>query len=231
LSKSRVSTRPHHEAKPVISPATLIGIGVVLAIVILGGLIFMSNSSGSATGTSAKVDDGEFPVQGDPNAPVTMVDFSDYGCSHCQAYKLNTFPSIKKDYIDTGKVKYVVHPFYLGSPDIGKATEANWCAVEQQKFFEYREVIYQNVEQARSGQAGLLALAGKVDGLDPAKIEACLSAGTYVNKLETARMAASRQGVTSTPTFFINGQKIEGNQPYETMKQVIDRELAKAPSK
>jgi len=231
LSKSRVSTRPQHEAKQVISPTMLIGIGVVLAIVILGGLIFMSNQSNSATSANARLEQNEFPTAGDPNAPVTMVDFSDYGCSHCQAYKSETFPLLKKDYIDTGKVKYIVHPFYLGSPDIGKATEANWCAVEQQKFFEYREVIYQNVPQARTGQAALLDLAAKVEGLDPAKIEACLSAGTYLNKLETSRMSASRQGVTSTPTFFINGQKIEGNQPYETMKQMIERELAKVPNK
>jgi protein-disulfide isomerase len=231
LSKSRVSTRPQHEAKPVISPTTLIGIGVVLAIVIVAVLIFVTNGPGATTGATAKVDDSEFPVQGDPNAPVTMVDFSDYGCPHCQAYKRDTFPSLKKDYIDTGKVKYMVHPFYLGSPDIGKAVEANWCAVEQKKFFEYREVIYQNVEQARTGEAGLVDLAGKVEGLDPAKIQACLTAGTYTNKVETSRMSASRQGVKSTPTFFVNGQKIEGNQPYETMKQIIDRELAKQPNK
>lgn len=227
LSRTKRVSRPRDEAKPVVTPTMLLIGGVIIAVIIMAGLVYTYSQEGA---TAIQLDEADYPVLGEANAPVTMVDFSDYGCPHCQDYKLETYPQLKKDYIDTGKLRYVVHPFYLGAPDIGQATEANWCAVEQNKFFEYREVIYQNVTQARNSQSDLVTLAAKVEGLDPSKLEACLSAGTYREKLEAARLAASRQGIKSTPTFFINGQKIEGNQPYETLKQVIERELAKAPN-
>lgn len=118
----------------------------------------------------------------------------------------------------------MVYPYYLGNPAIGVATEANLCALDQDKYFEYRQAIYENVASI-STQTGLINVAELVDGLDSEAIAQCLADGTYRTMLESGRASAIRRGVNSTPTFFINDQRIEGNQPYEVLSQIIEQEL------
>ncbi len=120
-----------------------------------------------------------------------------------------------------------MHPFYLGNPEIGLATEAAWCAKDQAMFFEYQHALYQNQGQMPYTQSALVSLAGAV-GLDTNAFEQCLSSGTHRADVERARRAAANQGVNSTPTFFINGQRVEGNQPYSVFQRVIEQELANA---
>jgi protein-disulfide isomerase len=118
-----------------------------------------------------------------------------------------------------------VTPFYLGNPQIGQATEANLCALDQDKYFEYRKAIFENIDQMQSLD-GLKIIASKVEGLDTEAIASCVSAGTYHAMLQEGLGVASEQGVSSTPTFFVNGQKIEGNRP-DVIIQAIKRGLDK----
>ena len=109
------------------------------------------------------------------------------------------------------------------------ATEANLCADAQDKYFEYRKAMYANINQIGT-QAGLLSIASQVEGLDSDQIEQCLYDKTYSALLKKGQSVAARQGVNSTPTFFINGTKVEGNQPYDTFKKLIDKEIARSES-
>jgi protein-disulfide isomerase len=104
------------------------------------------------------------------------------------------------------------------------ATEAAWCAADQDKFFEYEHALYENQGTAWN-QSNLNDLAGEV-GLNRETFTQCLSAGRHRADVENARQAAINQGISSTPTFFINNRRVEGNQPYETFKQIIEQELA-----
>jgi protein-disulfide isomerase len=124
-------------------------------------------------------------------------------------------------------MKYVVHPFHLGRPEMALAAEAAWCAADQDKFFEYEHALYENQGTAWN-QSNLNDLAGNV-GLNRETFTQCLSSGRHRTDVENARQAAMNQGISSTPTFFINNRRVEGNQPYETFQQIIEQELANAP--
>lgn len=138
---------------------------------------------------------------------------------------LDKFPLLDAEYIETGKVKFINHSFNLGRPDSALAAEAAWCAADQGKFFEYEHALFENQGTAWN-QGNLADLAGRT-GLDQNKISQCLSNGTHRADVENARQAAVNKGVASTPTFFVNNQRIEGNVPYEEFQRVINQELAK----
>lgn len=138
---------------------------------------------------------------------------------------LETMPLLEAEYIETGKVKYIVHSFNLGRPETALAAEAAWCAADQKKFFEYEHALYEK-QGTVWGQGNLVELAASV-GLDRNALQQCLSDGTHRSDVENARQAAARRGVNSTPTFFINNQRVEGNQPIEVFRQIIDQEIAR----
>ena len=103
------------------------------------------------------------------------------------------------------------------------ATEAAWCAADQAKYFEYQDALYENYGVAFNHN-NLMDLATGL-GLDQDTFSQCLAGGTHKLALEEARQAAIRQGVNSTPTFFINNQRVEGNQDYAILQQIINQEL------
>jgi len=171
------------------------------------------------------VDEDDDPVLGKANAPVTIVSFEDYQCPFCKRAFEQTFPQLKKEYIDTGKVKYVYRDFPLSfHPNAEPAAEAAECADEQGKFWEYHDAVFQN--QDRLGKELYLELAGKL-GLDANKFTQCIESGKYKQEVGDDFNYGSSIGVSGTPTFFINGVKLVGAQPYEAFKQLIDAELAK----
>lgn len=133
---------------------------------------------------------------------------------------------LEAEYVDTGKVKYIIHPFHLGRPEMALATEAAWCAADQNKFFEYQHILYENFGLAFN-PSNLTALAANV-GLNQDEFSQCLSSRSHRADVENARQSAASQGVNSTPTFFINNRRVEGNQPYEVFQNIIEQELALA---
>ena len=98
------------------------------------------------------------------------------------------------------------------------------CAADQGKFFEFERVLYENFG-ATYNRTNLADLAAGI-GLDRDAFAQCLSDGTHRSELENARRAAANQGVNSTPTFFVNGRRVEGNQPFEAFQSIIEQELA-----
>ncbi len=132
---------------------------------------------------------------------------------------------LEADYVDTGKIKYVVHPFYLGNPEMGFAAEAAWCAQDQGKYFEFQHALYENQGNIAYNQNTMADIAASL-GLDTDAFVQCMSNRTHQDDVENARQAAINKGVNSTPTFFINNQRIEGNRSLSAFKQIIDQELA-----
>ena len=165
------------------------------------------------------------PARGPENALVTVVEFSDFQCPFCKSYFDNTYPLVTSAYGD--KVRYVFRDFPIEQlhPQAPKAAEAGRCAFEQGKFWQYHDSLFQN--QGRLDAVGLKAQARDV-GLDGAAFDRCLESGKYTEAVKKAFDEGMGLGVTGTPTFVINGQKVVGAQPFSALKAVIDAELAKA---
>ncbi len=164
---------------------------------------------------------------GNEQAPVRMYEFSDFRCPYCARYNLDTGKKIFSTYVDTGKVYLgFVHLAILGEDSV-RAALASECAAEQQKFWEYHELLF---AQRQGGQnpdysnENLKALAQQL-GLDLKVFSECLDSGRYTSIVLQQTQFARQLGLTSTPSFLISGRAIIGAQPYEVFEGVIEQAL------
>ena len=163
------------------------------------------------------------PVKGSNEAPVTMIEFSDYECFFCARYSLQIFPQIDENYIQTGKVKLIFRDYPLGFHQYAKkAAEASECADEQGKYWEYHDLLFENQEALDTESLKQYA----VDlGLDATIFNECLDSGKMAQEVEKDFQDGVSYGIKGTPTFFINEIKVVGAQPYEVFQQIIEQEL------
>jgi protein-disulfide isomerase len=176
------------------------------------------------------------PSMGDRNAPITLIEFSDYQCPFCARHFRETLPQLEREYIKTGKVKYVFRDFPIESihPEAFKAHEAANCAGEQGKYWEMHGRIFANQKAVSpsdlSGHAQAL-------GMDTSAFQKCLESGRHAGEIRKDMADAQKAGVRGTPTFFLaktdsnNPQVkalhvIRGAQPYARFKEAIDRLLS-----
>ncbi|MBU2634536.1 MAG: DsbA family protein [Nanoarchaeota archaeon] len=170
----------------------------------------------------ASVDDDA--VKGDANAPVTIIEFSDFQCPFCAKFYTDTLPQITEEYIDTGKVKFIYRDFPLGfHQNAQKAAEAAECAGDQDMFWEMHDMLYEN--QNALTVADLKQYASDLD-LDATEFDECLDSGKYEDEVKDDMAEGSSYGVSGTPAFFINGQLLSGAQPFAAFQAVIEAELA-----
>lgn len=176
---------------------------------------------------------GDGPALGNTDAPVTIVEFSDYQCPFCKKHFRNTLSVLKADYIDTGKVRYVFRDFPLDTihPVARKAAEAAHCAGEQGKFWDMHDAIFNN--QGVLMEDNLKRFARDME-VDVEAFNACLDGGKYAKRVEADVAVGSAAGVTGTPGFFIGRTKpdgtivataMKGAHPAAAFSQVIDRLL------
>lgn len=176
---------------------------------------------------------GDGPALGNADAPITIIEFSDYQCPFCKRHFTNTLSALKTNYIDTGKVRYVFRDFPLDSihPYARKAAEAAHCAGDQGKFWDMHDVMFNY--QGALMQDNLKGIAHDMK-LDVEAFNACLDGGKYAKTVEADVAAGSAAGVTGTPGFFIGKTKpdgtmvatlMKGAQPAAAFSQVIDRLL------
>jgi protein-disulfide isomerase len=163
------------------------------------------------------------PSIGPADAPVTIIEFSDYQCPYCAKWHAEVFTRLMADY--QGKIRFVYRDFPLYSihPQAGPAAEAANCAGEQNAYWEFHTALFS--EKYGLGNDTYLLYASEL-GLDADKFSQCLSERRYKAEVEADFAAANKLGVNSTPTFYINGRGLIGAQPYEAFKQIIDEELA-----
>ena len=162
------------------------------------------------------------PSRGPTNAPVTIVEFSDFQCPYC-GREYPVIERLMKEY--DGKVRLVFRHYPLDfHPFAQKAAEAGACAQDQGKFWELHDKMFTN--QGKLAVADLKGYA-KLLGMDAPKFDKCLDSGEKKALVDDDLKAGSAAGVNGTPAFFINGIFVNGAQPYEHMKQAVDRELRK----
>ncbi len=164
-------------------------------------------------------------VKGDSNAPVIIIEFSDYECPFCGRYFQQTYPQIVKEYVDTGKVKIVFRDFPLSfHENAQKAGEAAECAGEQGKYWEMHDKLFEN--QQALGIVNLKQYAKEL-GLNTKAFDDCLDSGKMASEIQKDFEDGQNAGVSGTPAFFINGIALTGAQPFEAFKQIIEQELNK----
>lgn len=169
-------------------------------------------------------------VLGDPDAPVTIVEFSDFQCPYCRSFFNETLPQLISDYVDTGKVKIVYRDFPLsGHAQASSAAQAAECARSiansDEAYYTMHDWLFENMA-TWSGQstANELFIAAAQDELD-VDIRTCLESGEMQDEVNADMTAGRGYGVSGTPSFFINGKKIVGAYPYEIFQAVIESEL------
>jgi protein-disulfide isomerase len=169
------------------------------------------------------VDAGSAPGRGNPKAPVTIVEFSDFQCPYCVRAR-PTVNKVREAYGD--RVRFVFRHFPLDfHAQAQKAGEAVACAGEQGKFWEMHDLLWENSSKLQV--ADLKAHAATL-GLDGAAFGTCLDSGRHASLVEGDLAAGQGYGVSGTPAFFVNGRPLVGAQPFEAFAQVIDDELARA---
>lgn len=199
---------------------------IILACFVIGGIWYFSQSSPAENGTTDTEElieptetDSEL-VMGDPNAPITIIEYSTHLCGHCVRFHQETLPLIIEKYIKTGQVKLihkVFPPLELG--------QAVLCAYEQEKYLDYNAYLFEHALELK-GVDDLKIFAANL-GLETEQFNQCLDSKKYEAIAQKWYDEGQQAGVTGTPTFFINDQKIVGNLPYEEFERVIEQELAK----
>jgi protein-disulfide isomerase len=149
------------------------------------------------------------PQRGADDAPITIVEFTDYECPFCGRYIRDTYPALLSEYGD--RMKYVVRNFPLSSihPNARKAAEAAECAFDQGRFWEYHDALFQN--QGALDVPSLKAYADEL-GLDVETFSTCLDSGAKREVVAADHRDALAHGVNGTPTFFVNGRMLVGAQ-------------------
>jgi protein-disulfide isomerase len=159
---------------------------------------------------------------GGASAPITLIEYSSLTCPHCGNFHAETLPQIKANYIDTGKVRYIYRDFPLDSAATAAAQLAR-CAGSA-RYFEALELLFRTrTSWATSGYEAKLKTALAPLGLPGAQLDACLASTELQAVVLQNRQAGVSQGVTGTPTFFINGTPLVGAQPYDRFKALFDR--------
>ncbi len=173
-------------------------------------------------------DNGTSPTMGKDNAPVTLVEFSDFQCPFCHRFA-PILKQVHDKYGDKVRIVYRQYPIPSLHPFAFKAAEASLCANDQGKFWEMHDSMFG--EQTKLGVADLKDKAVRL-GMDRKKFEQCLDTGRYTEQVQKDMADGAKVGVNGTPAVFINGFELKGGAvPFETVQAAIDRELARGETK
>lgn len=173
------------------------------------------------------------PFKGQADAPLTLVEYSDYQCPFCRRHAGSTLAELVKAYVDTGQLKYVMKEFPITSihPQAQKASEAALCAMDQGKYWEMHDVLFDNQRQLQ--MENLLAF-GKDLGLEEALYKDCVESGKYEERVKADFAEGSKLGIRGTPTFLLGTTDPEnpgrykatrilrGALPFASFKEAID---------
>lgn len=172
-------------------------------------------------------------ILGDPDAPVTLIEYGDYQCPFCARFFSQTEQHIKENYVSQGLVRMVFRNFQFLGPESVAAAEAAECAKDQGKFWAFHDAIYteeffDGVEHNGNLNRDLFTrIAGDLN-MDLDQFTSCVDSGQYSDQIQRDRSEAQLVGVNSTPITFINGKRIEGAVPTEIFVREIEEALSRA---
>ncbi len=230
----------------VITSLSFLVLGATLAILLTGIFensnsnsdappVIVQDSSGSQQ-IAVTVDEDDDPVMGDEDAPILMVEFSDFQCPFCRKFYNETFSQIKENYIDTGLVRFAYRDLpliSLGHTDAIPAANAAQCARDQggdEMFFAYHDLVFEGQNKLGNGTVtipteSLYAYAEQLE-LDMDEFTQCQESLKYEEEINADAAVARAVGIGGTPGFVINGQVVTGAYPYYTFENIFNEILA-----
>jgi protein-disulfide isomerase len=210
-------------APPRMGPRLVIA-GLIVAA--LAAAMFLGGGSGAPDATPGAASDTGHPVLGAADAPVVMLNYSDFQCGFCRRYTAEVEPALITEYVNTGRLRMEWRDFpVLGDASV-RAALAGRAAHEQDAFWAYHGLLYANQEGGFDDDS-LVAVAARA-GLDVAQFRAALATNRYQAEVQADFEEGQQLGLTGTPSFVINGQLVVGAQPLEVFRQVIEQALAQA---
>jgi protein-disulfide isomerase len=215
---------------------TIVVVGLLgLALAVIPGRSAQGHPTVARAADLAVFDIAGKPFLGDGNAKLALIEFTDFQCPFCFRHLTQTFPQIDRDYIQTGKLRYIVRDFPLANhPQAFKAAEASHCAADQGKYWQMHQKLFSN--QKALSLSAMVQFAGSLDMRTPA-FEQCLRQGKYEMRVRQDFVEGLAAGVRGTPAFFLgvvdsagrtvrSQSMITGAQPYSRFKAALDRLLA-----
>jgi protein-disulfide isomerase len=167
-------------------------------------------------------------VLGDDAAPVTVIEYASFTCQHCAAFHTGTWPQFKAEYVDTGKVRFILREVYFDRFGLWASMTARCGGADafypMADQFLKKQSVWARVPDDQIG--GEIQKIGRLNGLSTDQLSACLSDQDYAKALvETYQQNSAADDVNSTPTFIINGEKHEGNMPFDEISALVDAAL------
>jgi protein-disulfide isomerase len=183
-----------------------------------------------------KISSDNDPIRGDPNAPITIIEFSDFQCPFCARFHVQTLPLLLEEYIDAGKVNLVYRDFPIQSihPNALPAAVAAECANEQGNYWEYHDTLFekQSSWSRLDSNAAISTFSQYATdiGLEQQQFDSCLGSGKYLEEVQGDLSDGRDYDITGTPGFFIGNEeigfvKINGAQPFDSFQRIIDAQL------
>lgn len=223
---AKAASRKQRAQKKSNSSYWIIG-GVVAAAVLVLALVLINMNATTPTATPpSALNNGR--VFGRADAPVTIDLYSDFQCPICRRADI-TIRQLAERFIDTGKAKVVFHNFAFIGPESEWAAQAAECANDQNKFWEYTNYLFDHQTGENVGafsRDNLKKFAADLQ-LDTNAFNACFDAGKYANLIQQEKAEAQARNIRATPSFYINGQFIEGLLPLETFAATIESYIPK----
>lgn len=188
---------------------------------------------GAALAQEAEIDISSIQemVQGDPDAPVEVIEYASYTCPHCANFSATTYPQIKADYVDTGKVRFIYREVYFDRFSLWASMVARCGGAE--RFFGISDLIFERQRDWTQGDPATIAenlrRIGRTAGLNDEQLDACLTDADQAQSLVAwYEQNAQEHDIQATPTFIINGESYRGNMSYQQMSGLIDAALEEA---
>lgn len=202
------------------------GLGVALVLILVGfvGAQVMQNTGTSGPKTSFDLE-GQ-PMIGEADAPVTVVEFGDYSCPHCARFEFGAFQKLKKNFIEDGDVKFYFVNFAFLGPESTKASVASECVYRQDssQFWKYHESIFENQKDGFDTDSLVQIARDNTEGLDYEELRTCIDNRESIGDVRSDRQLGQSKGVSSTPTVYVDGRKVN-NWQYSNLAQQINKAL------
>jgi protein-disulfide isomerase len=220
------------------SPRILLAVLAGAAIVVAALLVVLSQLGSTGASSPSKEDVGklysgisqEGTTLGENNAPVTVYLYEDFQCPYCGEFSRETFPELVNRDVRDGKVRVVSEVLVFLGPDSAEAARAALAAGEQNRYWPYYSLLFENQGEENSGYVTgdfLKSLAQKTPGLDVSRWNAERTGNSFNSELDAARSKARSNGVGSTPTLIVSGpggqEKLEGVRNYDQISTAIDQ--------
>jgi protein-disulfide isomerase len=234
MANRRKSRRSVKEQRGSVS-TTHILIIVGVAVVVVGLLVVLNASRSQKTVRDLVYETGVTPdgqpYKGSPDAPLQLVEYSDFLCGHCGNFA-DALDSLSPDYIETGKLQVIFRNYAFLAPESLQAAQAVECALEQgpDSFWLYHDLLFAN----RGTGMGVyskprLKIYARDIGLDTQDFNECLDSGAKLAEIQADKAEGESQGVEATPTWFIDGQIVRGGRPENELRQILDGLLSQVP--